>query len=112
MAVEILCQPLAYMAFRDNQSNSLRPFLIWFGGISLTLLIYLSPFDPVPMHLPPKVTSPLLLLSALVMVWGVLSVMHRMNYPHRPGSVIGSVSPFHSDGLLHAKRVMDGHWPQ
>ena len=43
------------MAFRDNQSASPPPFLIWFGGISVTVLICLSPFGPVPTHLPAQV---------------------------------------------------------
>lgn len=76
------------MAFRDNPSASPHPFLIW-SGISPTVLIYMSPFGPVPTHLSPQAaSSPLLLLSALFMVLGVLSVMRLMNYPHRPGPAI------------------------
>ena len=40
-------------------------------------------FGLVPTHLSPQ--GLLILLSALFMVLGVLSVMHLMNYPHRPG---------------------------
>ena len=66
-----------------------HPFLIWSGGISLTVLIRMSPFGRVPTHLPPQAaSSPLLLLSALFMVLSVLSVMHLLSYPHRPGSAI------------------------
>lgn len=70
------------------KANS-HPFLIWSAGISLTVLIYMSPFGPVPTHLPLQAAfSPLPLLSALFMVLGVLSVKHLLSYPHRPGSAI------------------------
>lgn len=113
--MEILIQPLAYMAFGDKKSASPNPFLIWCGGISLAILIiwvlstlcpHIFLLKPPPSHscsCPPYSLSWVSCLSCIVLMQII---------PTDQAPPFRSVAPFQSDGFHHAKRELEGQWPQ